>query len=285
MKEGRDGSRPNTPAKRALAAIMLGDHAGLEEVLTTHREIATGQGWSPSGMPVTPLGVATGQGDSLAVKMLLDRGADPHKRATGSVFPEPMTRAIEARSLACVNLLLRCAAWGDQAPGAEHDDWADLAVRYQRDENAEPPMVLRALLGQGTRATQRAVVRAVGDGKHEAATLLLESGADADGADEGSGIVPLASCVALDQAQNVGPRMLELLMAHGASTSAWCGPTETRRPPALVAAVEAGQRWAVRELLARGTDQETARDYIRSHGIREMGAEPQKVREALEALI
>ena len=284
MTATRDGSRPESPAEQAWAAIELGDHARLEEVLREHGEVATREGETANGMPVTPLDEAASQGDSLAVKMLLDHGADPHKRANGSLLPEPMTRAIEARSLPCINLLLRCAGWANQPPGAEYDDWAYLAVLYQRDENADPPKMLQALLEQGTRASQRALVRTVVDGKHGGAKLLLESGADANGAD-GTGIMPLASCVALDEVQNIGPRMLKLLFQHGASPNAWCGQTETRRPPALVAAAEAGQRWAVRELLNRGSDLETARNYIRSHGIQETGAEMRKVQQAIEALI
>ena len=154
----------------------------------------------------------------------------------------------------------------------EEEDWADLAVLHGDYIEKPDPAILRALLDMGTRPTAEALCRAVDGGVHQVAKLLLDAGADANGADARAGLLPIAHALRLpgrvEDRTTIGPQMMQLLIDNGASANAPCGTEGMYRPVALVAAIERGQLWAVRCLRNAGADADKAREHIRKHGLR-----------------
>ena len=152
------------------------------------------------------------------------------------------------------------------------EDWAELAV-LRSDHIKEPqPAILKTLLDAGIGASAEALSRAIDQGIHQVAELLLNSGADANKPNTRTGLLPMAHTLSLPgrvRATNtIGPQMMRLLIDKGASVDARCGPPGMHHPIALVAAIERGQLWAVRCLLDAGADAEGARTHIRQYGVR-----------------
>ena len=223
------------------------------------------------------------RGDTRAVTMLLDAGADPGKKASGHMVATPMAWAIEADSLGCVRLIAR--ALEDQGIGQpEDEDWSDMGIVHH-DYIAHPdPDILRALLEHGARATQGALCRSISHGLRQVAELLLDHGADPNLRDERTGETPLGWCVAClggtaGQKDPTGPAMLSLLLDRGADPTRVCGQPGMHQPPVLVAAIEAGAAWAIRQLIGAGANLKQAREHVRLHPL-----QTTREKAALEAL-
>ena len=265
------GEKATTPAGRAWDAVCDADYKALDKVIGQHGDAATLEVQGPIGHPVTALTAAAQRGDTQALTMLLENDADPNVRASGNMIASPMAWAIEAQSLGCVRMLLT----SDRYPlvlSPPDEDWAELAV-LRGDYIKEPrPAILKALLDAGIGASAEALGRAVDQGIHQVAKLLLDSGADANGPNARTGLLPMAHTLSLpgrvEAADTIGPQMMRLLIDKGASVDALCGPPGMHRPMALVAAIERGQPWAVRCLLDAGADAEGARAHIRQYGVR-----------------
>ena len=261
-----------TPAAGAWEAVVVADYERLKKTLEWYGEEATEIAQGPGGHPLTPLTAGARRGDTRAVTMLLDAGADPTEKAGGRRVATPLTWSIEANSLGCVKLITGALGKGD-AKQPDDEDWCDLAV-LQQDDCADPdPQILRELLARGARATQQALCRSVSQGNRPAAELLLEHGADPNGRDDELGDTPLGWCVATlggnpGESDLSGPAMLALLLEHKADPKAWSGAPRLHHRPLLVAALEAGARWAVGALIRAGADGNEARTHIRRWGLR-----------------
>ena len=126
-----------TPGASAWAAVSAADYETLETLCRAHGRAAT-RPWDGrlAGHPVTALGAACRAGDTRAVRLLLDAGADPGQGGDEAAPCSPMASAIKAGSLGCVRMLL------DRAPrvrAPEDEDWADLAVRWTRTQAGTGP--------------------------------------------------------------------------------------------------------------------------------------------------
>ena len=73
--------------------------------------------------------------------------------------------------------------------------------------------------------------------------------------------------------------MLSLLLDRGADPNSKCGEPGLHQPPVLVAAVEAGAVWAIRQLVDAGADLKEAREHVRRHPL-----QTTREKTALEAL-
>ena len=204
--------------------------------------------------------------------MLLDAGADPTEKAGGRRVATPMAWSIEADSPGCVKLIAAALGKADAKQPAD-EDWCDLAIVHH-DYFAHPdPQLLRELLASGARATQQALCRSVSQGIRPAAELLLDHGADPNGRDDKLGDTPLGWCVATlggnpGESDLSGPAMLALLLEHKADPKVWSGAPRLHHRPLLVAALEAGARWAIGALIGAGADGNEARTHIRRWGLR-----------------
>ena len=283
------GNDADTPAGRAWDAVRRADYGGLKTTLERHGKESTATAQGAIGHPVTALTAAARQGDTRALSMLLDAGADPSVKASGHMIASPMAWAIEADSAGCVTLLVEAlGGTGIEQPGDE--DWCDLAI-LSHDYIAHPgPYILQRLLEAGARPTQGALCRAVTQGIHQAAELLLDHGADPNAIDERTGTTPLGWCVSTlggdaADASTTGPRMLELLLAREADPNAACGRPGGYRPSVLVAALDAGSAWANRRLVAGGADLEKAREHVRKYGLRIHRDNAAQVVEALRLIV
>ena len=146
--------------------------------------------------------------------------------------------------------------------GIEHHDYIT---------NPDPD-ILRTLLEHGARATQNTLCRGVSHGLHQVVELLLDHDADPKRRDERTGETPLGWCVAClggtaGRKDTTGPAMLSLLLDRSADPTRVCGEPGMHQPPVLVAAVEAGTAWAIRQLIEAGADLEQAREHVRRHGL------------------
>ena len=271
------------PGGRAWGAVLLADYDALAKTLERYGKQATQAVQGGFGHPVTALTAGAVRGDTRAVTMLLDAGADPYEKASGHQTASPTAWAIEADSLGCVRLLLEAQQHaGISQP--EDEDWSDMAVVHH-DYTVHPdPDILRALLANGARATQRALCASISEGVQQAAELLLDHGCDANQRDEQGRETPLGWCVqalggrASDNEPS-GPAMLTLLLGRGADPNAPCGAPGLYQRPVLVAAAEAGAAWAIQQLIDGGADPEQAREHVRRQGLRSPCEKP-----ALEAL-
>ena len=219
----------------------------------------------------------------MAVAMLLDAGANPGNKASGHMVATPMAWAIEADSLGCVRLIATALEKrGIRQP--KDEDWSDIAVVHH-DYIAHPgPDILRTLLELGTRPTQGALCRSISHGLHQVAKLLLDHGANPNVRDERTGETPLGWCVAClggtaGKKDTTGPAMLSLLLDRGADPTRVCGEPGLHQPPVLVAAVEAGAAWAIRQLIEADADLKQAREHVRRQGL-----QTTREKAALEAL-
>ena len=88
------GTDADTPSGRAWGAVILADYSNLAETLERHGEQATGTVQGPLGHPVNALTAGATRGDTRAVTMLLDAGADPGEKASGHMVATPMAWAI-----------------------------------------------------------------------------------------------------------------------------------------------------------------------------------------------
>lgn len=61
--------------------------------------------------------------------------------------------------------------------------------------------------------------------------------------------------------------MLALLLEHNADPKVWSGAPRLHQRPLLVAALEAGARWAIGALIGAGADGNEARTHIRRWGL------------------
>ena len=154
------GDDADTPAGNAWDAVLRADYARLEATLERYGEQATLAVQGPIGVPVTALTAAARRGDTRALSMLLDAGADPGLKASGHTVATPMAWAIEADSHGCVTLLLGALEKrGIEQP--DDEDWCDLAI-LSHDYIAHPgPDILRSLIEAGARPTQGALCRAI----------------------------------------------------------------------------------------------------------------------------
>ena len=285
------------PGGQAWGAVLLADYDELGETLERYGKQATEAVHGALGHPVTALTAAAVRGDTRAVTMLLDAGADPNEKASGHQTASPTAWAIEADSLGCVRLLLaaqqhaggcvRLLLAAQQHAGIsqpEDEDWSDMAVVHHDYTMHPDPDILRALLANGARVTQRALCISISDGVQQAVELLLDHGCDANQRDEQARETPLGWCVqalsgrASDN-ETSGPAMLTLLLGRGADPNAPCGPPGMYQRPVLVAAAEAGAAWAIQQLIDGGADPEQAREHVRLQGLRTPCEKP-----ALEAL-
>lgn len=246
------GDKRDTPAGRAWTAIRAADYARLAEVLDKEGAAALEPVRGPIGHPVTAATQAALAGDTKALSMVLDGGADPHGRANGHMIASPMAWAIEAQSLGCVRLLKEAERWWEEPPPAGEngeEDWADLAVLYH-DHIAHPGTeILEAVLETGAPPTPRALGRATEEGMHQDVEVLLEAKANPNATDPRTGCTPLALCLRLvgDAARpdTIGPRMIRILLGAGADANGWCGREGGQRPRPLVAAIPEGADWAI----------------------------------------
>ncbi len=266
------GKDADTPAGKAWGAVVLADYDTLKTTLERYGDEATGAAQGPLGHPVTALTAAAVRGDTRAATMLLDAGADPTEKAGGHMVATPTAWSIEADSLGCVKLI-GAALEKTDAKQPDDEDWCDLAIVHH-DYIAHPdPEILRELLRTGARATQQALCRSVSQGNRPAAELLLEHGADPNGRDGKLGDTPLGWCVATlggttGNNDSSGPAMLALLLEHKADPKVWSGAPGLYQRPLLVAALEAGARWAFGALIDAGADGNETRTHIRRWGLR-----------------
>lgn len=268
------GKDADTPAGKAWDAVRRADYSELRTTLERYGSEATKKAQGPIGHPVTALTAAARQGDTRAMTMLLEAGADPCVKASGNITASPMAWSIEADSAGCVRLLIDTlprTADGQDVRQPDDEDWCDLAILWH-DYIAHPgPDILQQLLEAGARATQEALCRAITQGIHQAVQLLLDHGADPNAVDERTGGTPLGWCVGTlggtaGDMDTTGPRMLELLLARNADPNTGCGRPGAYRPSVLVAALDAGSAWAIKQLVAAGADIEEARKHMRTHG-------------------
>ena len=277
------GTDADTPSGRAWGAVVLADYSELAETLERHGEQATGTAQGPLGNPVSALTAGAERGDTRAVTMLLDAGADPGKKASGHMVATPMAWAIEADSLGCVRLV--ATALEKRGIGQpEDEDWSDMAIVHHDYIGHPDPDILRTLLELGARTTQDALCRSVSHGLHQAVELLLDHGVDPNERDEQTGETPLGWCVSTlggtaGRMDTTGPAMLSLLLDCSADPTSVCGKPGMHQPPVLVAAVEAGAAWAIRQLIEAGADLKQAREHVRRHGL-----QTTREKAALEAL-
>ena len=282
------GDNRNTPAGRAWDAIHASNYAALGAVIDAEGEAALEPVAGPIGHPVTVVTAAARRGDTKALSMVLDAGADPHHRASGHLIGSPMAWAIEAGSLGCIELLTQSGRWNEQrAPtGADdQEDWADLAVIHH-DHIAHPGTeTLAAVLATGAPPSARSLARATENGIHQDVEVLLEAKADPNATDPRTGTTPLAMCFDLvgdaSRADTSGPRMIRILLGAGADPNAWSGREGGHRPRALVAAMEAGADWAVAPLRDAGADVDEARTWMRRYGLRTHARRPEGTIRAL----
>lgn len=273
----------------AWDAMLRADYECLKKTLERYGEQALSTAQGPIGHPVTAVTAAARRGDTKALSMLLDAGADPYTKASGHMVATPMAWAIEADSDGCVTLLLEALKKrGIEQP--EDEDWCDLAILSHDCISHPGPDILQSLLEAGARPTQGALCRAITQGIHQAAELLLEHGANPDGTDERTGTIPLGWCVSTlggkaADPDTTGPRMLDLLLGRGADPKAACGQPGGYRPSVLVAALDAGSAWAVGRLIAVGADPDEAREHVRRHGVRMHRGNAAQVIEALLLIV
>ena len=182
------------PGGRAWGAVLLADYDALAKTLERYGKQATEAVQGGFGHPVTALTAGAVRGDTRAVTMLLDADADPNEKASGHQTASTTAWAIEADSLGCVLLLLAAQQHaGINQP--EDEDWSNMAVLHH-DYTVHPdPDILRALLANGARATQRALCASISEGVQQAAELLLDHGCDANRRDEQDRETPLGWCV------------------------------------------------------------------------------------------
>ena len=120
------GADADTPSGRAWGAVVLADYGDLTETLERHGVLATGTAQGPLGHPVNALTAGAQRGDTRAVTMLLDAGANPGRKASGHMVATPMAWAIEADSLGCVRLIATALEKrGTRQP--KDEDWSDMA--------------------------------------------------------------------------------------------------------------------------------------------------------------
>lgn len=277
---------PNTPQGRAWIAVLNSDYGRLATEIAHHGAACTGPSALPGGWPVTPLTQAAKQGDSLAVRMLLDAGADPNHAASGNQIQSPTQWAIEAKSLGCARLLL---AAGATAP--KWEDWAQEAVLSTETEVVdEAPSILRAMLAAGAPATDAAMWAAISTGRHVAALDLIAHGGHVDAVYRSHPMMSAAlQLPGSDDSDSTGPQMLRILLAATASPDIPCGPQGLHRPPALGYAIECGAAWAIRPLIRAGADTQAVVALIEKRDLLTWGAphcgSPHDINAALLAFI
>ena len=284
------GPDAETPSGMAWDGVLRADYAALASTLERHGADATGMAQGPLGHPVTALTAAAQRGDTLAVSMLLAHEADPDVKASGHMQATPMAWAIEADSLGCVRMLGNARKRLGRETAPDDEDWSDMAVIHH-DYIAHPdPEILRALLETGTTPTQGALCRSIAQGVHQAAKLMLEHGTDANAKDERTGNIPLCWCVSTlggeaGLKETTGPKMLDLLLAHGADPNAVNGTAGMYRATALIAALDAGAAWAIPQLIEAGADVEGTRAHVRQHGLRTHPESSARVVDALRLIL
>ena len=283
---GRDAQ---TPSGMAWTAVRQADYEELEATLERHGVKATGTAQGPIGHAVTPLCAAAARGDTRAVSILIEAGADTGVKASGHMVATPMSWAIEADSLGCVLLLAKAMAKA-KIGEPEDEDWCDLAI-VAHDYIAHPdPEILRALLNARANPTQGALCRSIAQGVEAAVEVLLVYGADPNRTDERTGNTPLGWCVstlggAPDQNDGTGPRILKLLLDRDADPNGVCGEPRRYQPTVLIAALEAGSAWAVRRLIEAGANLDAARTHVRQHGMQNHADNAARVVEALRLIV
>ena len=187
------------------------------------------------------------------------------------MIQSPLHWAAEAQSVGCVRLLL---AWNaEQAPG---EDVHATAVWHQ-EPTGGPCEVLRALLSRMpptpfalNQAVRRNAITSVAD--------LLAAGLDPNEEASSRHVRPIAtvlgsSCTAPGAA---GEMILRSLLGAGADPNSPCGMKGMYRPPALLAAIEAGAAWAVPILIEAGADVAATKAIIARHGFRVLGEDDRR---------
>lgn len=283
------GTDAEMPAGQAWRAVKEADHERLGSVLDAHREAACGSAQGPIGHPVRALSAAAKMGDTLAMRMLLDAGADPTVASDGNMPQTPLYWAVEADSLGSVRLLV--AAGADVNPEGEalarHAVWSADPVLQPHHK------VLEYLLGAGTEPGADAVVVALDRGSPQWAGQLLAAGADPNARDtRTAGVQPL-DVVLRRNANAVGPadpdslamRSLNVLIEAGVDVNAEIGPENMHCRPPLLAAIEAGAAWAVRPLLEKGADPVRVMDLIGRHGVRSGDGKRSGTTEAIQQIV
>ena len=260
---------PTTPSALAYLAVCDNDYDRLRELTSRHQASCTQLVGFTLGHALSPLTEAARSGDTLAVNLLLEAGADVDQRAHGNLPQTPTHWAIEAGSLGCVRMLL-----AHRPTPADDEDWAATAIRHSRREQTEKipecTTILRAVLKAGAPATPAALQAAVKDGRYVAALDLIRHGADPMATHQG---YPIACDVfALvgytDDSETLGPRMLRVLLDNGLDPDVPCGPQGMYRPPALAYAIERGAAWALRPLIDEGADVHAVKRLIAKNGLR-----------------
>ena len=257
------GKNAGTPAGQAWLAVMAADYDALTKILSAHGTKATETTQGRIGHPVSALTTAARRGDSLAVRMVIEAGADLDLKASGNMEASPLSWGTEADSYSCVRLLLDAGA----SPTPPREDLANTAVLYHDYVRNPRADVLELLLSGGVPATSKALYQALCKTAENAVEALLAAGADPNGAERSSGEPPpLGQTVKMAEEQ--GKRLMKRLLAAGADIHAECGARRQYQRPYLVAAVENGATWAVRTLLEHGADRSAACAFIENHGLR-----------------
>ena len=261
-------------ADHSLAtALVLGDARRVREEIDRDPRVVTRHdprtGWSPLHVACASrwhLDPARAPGLLATVRLLLERGADPHDRTAGPRSQRPLRCAVISAASSMNNepiirLLLE--------RGARPDD----DVLYNAGFAADPARCLRLLIDNGGNAAElaeQALAAPISNNDLQAVRVLLEAGADPARYRNDDG--EPAAVVSAALAAGCELELIELLLAHGADPDA---PAPDGRSPnralltelsdvdagAIVAAAEAGDARAVRLMLdvgfpvnARGSD-------------------------------
>jgi ankyrin repeat protein len=147
------------PPLDVFDAAAVGDVDRLAELLDADPVLANA--YASDGF--TPLGLAAYFGHPAAVRLLLERGADPSAAARNAMRVQPLHSAVAGRSAEAVRLLL---AAGADPNARQHGGWTPLlAAAAHGDED-----VVNNLLAAGADAA------AVNDAGQDAAALAAEHG-------------------------------------------------------------------------------------------------------------
>ena len=266
------GNDAYTPSGEAWRAVQEGKHDTLEAILESHGQAACGTAQGPVGHPVRALSCAARMGDTLAMTMLIKAGADVNARSDGNMIASPLQWTIEANSLAGIRILVQNGA----EVNPEHENLARHAVQYGDPVQHPHNTVLEALLSSGTKAGPDALVMALERRSPQWAAQLLDAGVDPNAHDtRPGGRQPLEVVIQL-RPQNAGAadasstamRSLQVLLDAKVDVNAELGPKNMYCRPPLLAAVEAGAGWAIRNLLDAGARPAETLDRIARNGIR-----------------